>query len=138
MKANIWWGEEINSCNNCRYSYDYLDCKYNDDISIVNLDLDEIHKDCPFLKPVTKKFIESLGFKQDNNHDWLFTKKMFEPKDSTLSEDEKYWIEITLYDDDDIGITILDNVYNENKVKIEKIQISNQEHFKFILKSLEI
>jgi len=61
------WDKEVNSCSKCKYFYEDDDCNvacpYKDSINLnSNNNYENIHKDCPFLKPITKEVIESFGF----------------------------------------------------------------------------
>ena len=56
------WGEEIDSCISCNYCSAYEPRCLIADIDLWNNTLN-VHKDCPFSKPITKEVIERFGFK---------------------------------------------------------------------------
>jgi len=128
IKANVW-GEEIEYCSVCKYCdkkpVDFFEnsryCMYLQD-SIK--EEDEIHPECPFLKPVTKEFLENLDFIQYENQN-VYEKIVINTLYQFIIEGE--------------NITFIEWTFPD-LIKLRDIEfiIYNQEHFKFILKTLDL
>lgn len=64
------WGREISCCRECtQYTKEFYTCQLIGDMDSNEIDTSiEIHKDCPFSKPITKEVIENFGFNYIKTH----------------------------------------------------------------------
>jgi len=124
------FNQEITNCRNCNlFDEEFMRCNYTD-IELRNYDdegneifyeYNDIHKTCPFNKPLTKEDIESFGFIQ--------------------TESETFW---NKYISDDTLYIIYHNQfkiiisYAYNNDDKSKYNIQSKPHLEFILNSLDI
>lgn len=104
------WGKEVKYCRECNYCSDGNVCSYTGEYQ--QYSFEEIDKDCPFSKPITKEVIEKFGFKE-------FSKNCYKNGGIELIVHEQY-----------IGV-------DDGNYEV-LYYISNPEELRFILTSLGI
>ena len=120
------WGKEVKYCKECNYCSDGNICSYTGDE--LQFSFEEIYKDCPFSKRITKEVIEGFGFK--------YIKPWVTLEDGAIYENNLY------------GLT---HFYKSNTISIwESLQynlegdiyfngkINNPVELEFILKSIGV
>ena len=123
------WGKEISKCNDCDYCYysQYEDYKCTQEPLRYTgyIEPKEIHKDCPFLQPITKEVIENYGFIK--TMEWLNNSNVYKNHPFFMSfNDDKFTI-----------FTISAFVDTEGKILFQGT-INNPIEFEFILKSVGV
>ena len=116
--------QEVNNCFKCNFfDKEFTECHYTKEIFQEYL---YIHETCPFNKPLTKKDIESFGFKYiENKNIYILKTKLFVIKIFPKIGKNRF---------------VIEQYIKNSKIPLSKglFIITSKPHLKFILQILNI